>query len=54
MNKKQYCYECGNPLINGREFDICSKCALANKDHGDAKGHANATRIKKRRKPTDE
>lgn len=52
MNKKQYCYVCNRPLVNGREFDICSRCALERKERGDAQGHANATRIQKRRKPS--
>lgn len=54
MNKRQYCYNCDRLLKEGYEFDVCNSCALANKTNGDTKQHVNATKLKKRRKPTDE
>ena len=54
MNKREYCYICGCGLIEGHEFDICNRCALDEKNNGETKQHVNATKMKKRRKPTDE
>ena len=54
MNKKQRCYECGCILKGGQEYDICNRCALLKNDGDTKKQEVNATRIKKRRKPSDE